>query len=152
MNMNNWHRKIWTLQKSDDTVFYRSGASNQFWLEPLAYAGPEVTVPASSGALNITLATTYSQNTLCFRVDFLEDAMTEAWRGLVLFATGTGLFENETATDSTQRIENLVQVSIPPPPTVLQVVVRAFLTSGQHPKLYLNTEYQGGGNGWVHTT
>ena len=149
MIMNNWHRKIWTLQKSDDTFFYRSGASNEFWLEPAAYVGPDVPVPASGGALDITQATTYTQNMLCFRVEFLEDAMTEAWRGLLLFATGTGPFENETATDITQRLENVVEVSGPP---VLQVLVRAFLTSDQQPKLYLHTEYVGGGNGWVHTT
>jgi hypothetical protein len=139
--MNNWHRKIWTLKKSDDSNFYRSdGGSNQFWLEPAAYVGPDVTVPKSGGAIPITNATTYTQNRLCFRVQFLDGAMTDAWRDLVLFATGT---------DDTERIENVVSV---PGPPLLEAQVRAFLTTAASPKLYLSIEYEGGGNGWIHTT
>jgi hypothetical protein len=148
----NWHRRIWSLQKVDDDNFYRSGASNQFWLEPSTYGGPAVTVPAS-GAVPITQPTTYTQNMFCFRVQFLEGAMTDSWRDLVLFATGTEPFVGGTdpqPTDDTQRIENVVQV--PPPPTVLEVRLRAFLTTAQPAKLYLHIEYQGGGDGWVHST
>jgi hypothetical protein len=84
--MNNWHRKMWTLDPppqgaSTYQKVYNStlGATNEFWLEPAVYAGPPVTVAFIS----------VTPNTLCYRVQFVGENMNEVWLGLTFFPAGT---------------------------------------------------------------
>jgi hypothetical protein len=82
--MYNWHRKIWVLdQQADDGADYNKilnpTGTNEFWLEPGVYAGPQTTVAAI----------TVEPNSLCYRAQFIGEDMNEAWRGCEFFPAGT---------------------------------------------------------------
>ncbi len=156
--MNNWHRKIYTLdpptpragppgQVSYTDLFNpTAGASNQFWLEPAVYTGPATSVaflPVDS-------------NTLCYRLQFDDDDMNEVWRGLTFFPRGTNALStvldnksNPQPDPNTERLQAQTTIQIKgmlavitlyddsnavPPPTGFHVQVQA--TGG------------GGGGGW----
>jgi hypothetical protein len=88
----NWHRVVWQLTKprhADDhdnfygSNFFHPASSNRFWLEPELYPGPPVTFGQGPALQQ------FDANSLCFRVRFLGNEMTAAWRDCLLFPRGS---------------------------------------------------------------
>jgi hypothetical protein len=93
--MNNWHRRIWTLDEiaatSPIAALFDADTPNQFWLEP--FADP-------------------TDNKLRFRVQFAPDAMAECWSNCVLEPKGSDAFpQDSTPGDTTERLEGTVETA-----------------------------------------
>jgi len=110
--LNNWHRKMYALDPTDDdppeydaVVNHDAGANNVFWLESAVYTGP---------AMKVDLIDVVP-NSLCFRVGFVGQDMLDLWRTCEFFAAGTEdlTFDddgNPVADENTQRLQSKVQL------------------------------------------
>jgi hypothetical protein len=90
--VNNWHRRMWTLDRIDPRKFhaelYDKNRTNQFWLEPSA-----------NGA-----------NTLQFRVAFDDNAMASLWSGVTLAPQGDKPFSNTGSNQNAERLEGTIRI------------------------------------------
>jgi hypothetical protein len=86
--MNNWHRKIWTLEQPLPplAVLFRPSGTNKFWFEP--FADP-------------------ADNKLRFRVQFGADALPDCWLNCVLEPIGVTGPESGDA----ERLEGTMDVA-----------------------------------------
>ena len=88
----NWHRRKWKVEETNDAgeptpdILYRTGGSNEFWLDPVAASG----------------------NRLGFTVGYEVGAMDVGWEDWVLIALGTQKFDPvNPPTADTERLEGV---------------------------------------------
>jgi hypothetical protein len=100
--MNNWHRKIWTLDPigtgSPLTGLFKPGGTNEFWLEP--FIDPQF-------------------NTLQFKVQFKPGEMVDGWSSCTLEPFGSAPFSGSQEPDNTtERLEGPITIGAQDPITL----------------------------------
>ncbi|MEP7245136.1 MAG: hypothetical protein ABI885_15870 [Gammaproteobacteria bacterium] len=93
--MNNWHRKIWTLDPiesgSDILELYKVGAANKFWFEPYVDA---------------------HKSLLRFRIEFKGHEMVSNWRDRHVTPHGTKPFDPDgTLDDDVEQLEGIIDLA-----------------------------------------
>ena len=97
--MNNWHRRIWTLEEIDIpelAMLFSAAGSHQFWFEPFAD----------------------SDNELRFRVQFAAGDLPDCWSRCILAPMGEGAV-TAVGPDDAERLEGAMQMD--PGQKILQI-------------------------------
>jgi hypothetical protein len=97
--MNNWHRRIWTLEEiniPELAMLFSAAGSHQFWFEPFAD----------------------SENELRFRVQFAAGDLPDCWSRCTLAPVGAGDLD-AVGPDAAERLEGTMEMN--PGEKILQI-------------------------------